>query len=128
MPIELQLLVWSAGLAVLQLIIAIPASIAQVGLPTLAGNREGLGEITGLAGRAIRAHRNMLESLVIFAILVLVASTAGRFNAMTVIGAQLFFWGRVAFAVVYLAGIPWVRTLTWAVSMTGLGLIFLQLI
>ena len=70
----------------------------------------------------------MLESLVIFAILVLVASTAGRFNAMTVIGAQLFFWGRVAFAVVYLAGIPWVRTLTWAVSMTGLGLIFLQLI
>ena len=128
MSVELQLLVWSAGLAVLQLIFAIPATIAQIGLPTAAGNRESMPEITGLAGRAIRAHRNMLESLVIFAILVLVANAVGRTNAETVLGAQMFFWGRVAFAGVYLAGIPWVRTATWAVSMTGLGLIFLQLI
>lgn len=128
MSVELQLLVWSAGLAVLQLIVAIPATIAQIGLPTAAGNREGMTEITGLAGRAIRAHRNMLESLVIFAILVLAAHAGGRSNAETVLGAQLFFWGRVAFAAVYLAGIPWVRTATWAASMFGLGLIFLQLI
>ena len=128
MSVELQLLVWSAGLAVLQLIVAIPATIAQIGLPAAAGNREGMPEITGLAGRAIRAHRNMLENLVIFAILVLVAQAAGRSNSETVLGAQMFFWGRVAFAVVYLAGIPWVRTAAWAVSMTGLALIFMQLI
>ena len=38
----------------------------------------------------------MLESLVLFAILVLTAKAAGISNAMTLLGAQLFFWGRVA--------------------------------
>ena len=128
MTVELQLLVYAAGLTVLQLLIAIPAAILQVGLPTLAGNRENLAELTGFAGRAIRAHRNMLESLVLFAILVLVAHAVGRSNSMTIIGAQLFLGGRVAFAAVYLIGIPWVRTVAWALSMTGLALIFLQLI
>ena len=76
-------------------------------MPTLAGNREGLPAITGWAGRAQRAHRNMLESLMLFAILVLAAKAAGISNAMTLLGAQLFFWGRVAHAVIYIAGIPW---------------------
>ena len=128
MTLELQRLVYAAGLTVLQLLIAVPAAILQVGLPTLAGNRENLAEITGFAGRAIRAHRNMLESLVLFAILVLVANAIDRSNPMTVMGAQLFLGGRVAFAAVYLIGIPWVRTVAWAVSMAGLLLIFLQLI
>jgi uncharacterized MAPEG superfamily protein len=43
------------------------------------------------------------------------------------LGAQIFLWARVAYAVIYLAGIPWLRTLTWTVSVIGLVLIFLQL-
>jgi len=65
---------------------------------------------------------------VLFAVLVLVAQVAGRANEMTALGAQLFFWGRLAYAVVYLVGIPWVRTGVWAVSLVGLILIFLQLV
>jgi len=42
-------------------------------------------------------------------------------------GAQLFFWARVAYAVIYLAGWPWVRTAAWAVSVIGLLMIFFQL-
>jgi uncharacterized MAPEG superfamily protein len=99
----------------------------EVGLPRLAGNREPLPEFTGWAGRATRAHRNMLESLVLFAVLVLVAQAAGVSSPMTVLGAQLFFWARLAYSVVYLVGIPWVRTGVWAVSVVGLILIFLQL-
>jgi uncharacterized MAPEG superfamily protein len=102
--------------------------MGQVGLPKLAGNREDMPEITGWAGRAIRAHRNMLENLILFAILVLTAKAVGVSNATTVLGAQLFFWGRVAHAVIYLIGIPWLRTLAWAVSVIGLVLIFVQLI
>jgi uncharacterized MAPEG superfamily protein len=49
-------------------------------------------------------------------------------NEMTALGAQLFFWGRLAYAVVYLIGLPWVRTATWAVSMAGLVLILIQLL
>ncbi|MBL8567721.1 MAG: MAPEG family protein [Phreatobacter sp.] len=128
MSMDLKLLVWSAALTFLQVVIAAGLANMQIGLPALAGNREGLPALTGMAGRAKRAHANMLESLVLFAVLVLVAHVAGRANATTALGAQLFFWARIAYAGLYLAGIPWVRTGAWAVSILGLVLIFLQLL
>lgn len=127
MTTELTLLIWSAVLTVVLAVIAVLGAMLQVGLPTLAGNRQGMPEIGGWAGRAARAHRNMLENLVLFAILVLVAKSINISNAMTVLGAQLFFWGRVGHAVIYLIGIPWLRTAAWAVSIIGLVLIVLQL-
>ncbi|HMK68402.1 MAG TPA: MAPEG family protein [Stellaceae bacterium] len=125
---DLKFLVWSIALTAVQMVVAVLAAIQQVGLPELAGNREGLAAVTGMAGRAHRAHRNMLESLVLFAALVLVAQVTGKANAATALGAQLFFWARLAYAFVYLGGIPWVRTGVWAVSVVGLVMIFLQLI
>jgi len=70
----------------------------------------------------------MLESLVLFAALVLMAVVSGKTNATTLLGAQLFFWARLAYAFVYLAGIPWLRTAVWLVSVIGLLLIFVQLL
>ena len=125
---EMMYLVWAAALTFVQCLIAVMGAQQQFGLPKLAGNREGLPEVKGWAGRATRAHRNMLESLVLFAVLVLVAQIAGVRNGMTLLGAELFFWARVAYAVVYVAGIPWLRTAAWGVSIVGLLLIFLQLI
>ncbi|HKU46246.1 MAG TPA: MAPEG family protein [Burkholderiales bacterium] len=125
---ELVWLVWAVALAVVQMLVALSAATLQVGLPALTGNREGLAPCTGLAGRAQRAHHNMLESLVLFAALVLVAVVAGKTNATTLLGAQLFFWARLAYAVVYVAGIPWLRTLVWLASMVGLVIIFVQLL
>ena len=125
---DLQLLVWSAALALVQMLIAVLGATQQVGLPTLAGNREGLPAITGWAGRAGRAHLNMLENLVIFAIVILVAHLAGKANATTALGATLFFWGRVAYALVYVVGIAWLRTLVWGVSVAGILLVFSQLL
>lgn len=127
-PIEITLLIWSVALCVAQMLIAVVGALLQVGLPALTGNREGMTEIKGWAGRAQRAHRNMLESLPLFAILVIVAAMANLSNDTTALGAQLFFWGRVAHALIYLAGLPFLRTGAWAVSMVGLVLIFLQLV
>jgi uncharacterized MAPEG superfamily protein len=124
---ELVWLLWAVALTVVQMLIAVSGATLQVGLPRLAGNREGLAPFTGWAGRAQRAHRNMLESLVLFAALVLVAAVSQKTNATTLLGAQLFFWARLAYAGVYLAGVPWLRTLIWLASMIGLVLIFLQL-
>ena len=120
MTIELQLLVWSTALALIQMLVALLAAIAQVGLVPLVGNRESLPALEGWAGRAQRAHRNMLESLTIFAALVLVAQVAGKSNPATALGAQLFFWSRLAYAPVYVIGIPWLRTGMWGVSFAGL--------
>jgi len=124
---ELTLLVWSVALTFLQMLVAVTGATLQVGLPLLAGNREKLPEMTGWAGRAQRAHANMIENLVLFAALVLVAVVAGKTNSTTLLGAQLFFAARVAYAIVYCAGIPWLRTGIWGVSAVGLIMIFAQL-
>ncbi len=121
---DLQMLVWSAALALVQMLIAVLGATGQHGLPTLAGNREGLAETVGWAGRARRAHLNMLESLALFAIVVLVAHVTGRANEATALGSALFFWARLAYAIIYIAGVPWLRTLAWLVSVAGIAMIF----
>ena len=125
---ELSLLVWSVALTVVQALVAMLAANTQVSLATLAGNREDMPELTGWAGRAQRAHRNMLENLPLFIALVLVAQVTNRLNTMTLLGAELFFWARLLHAVVYLMGISWLRTLLWLVSIVGLVLIFSQVV
>jgi len=125
---ELMWLLWAVALAFAQMLVAVSGATLQVGLPMLAANREGLAPCTGWAGRAQRAHHNMLESLVLFAALVLIAVVTSKTNATTLLGAQLFFWARLAYAFVYLAGIPWLRTAVWFVSVIGLILIFVQLL
>ena len=125
---EIVYLVWSAALTLVLAVIAVSGATLEVGLPRLAGNREDMPEMSSWAGRAARAHRNMLESLVLFAILVFAARLANVSNAVTLLGAQLFFFGRVAHAVIYIVGIPWLRTAAWLVSVVGLLLIFWQLV
>jgi uncharacterized MAPEG superfamily protein len=125
---ELMLLAWSVLLAFAQMLVAVSGATLQVGLPALAGNREGLPPITGWAGRAARAHRNMIENLVLFAALVLIVVAAGKSSDTTVLGAQIFFWARLVYALVYLAGIPWLRTAVWSVSVIGMALLFLALL
>jgi uncharacterized MAPEG superfamily protein len=125
---ELMWLLWALALALVQMLVAVTGAFLQVGLPPLVGNRENFPALTGWAGRADRAHHNMLESLVLFASLVLVAVMANKTNSATLLGAQLFFWARLAYAFVYLAGIPWLRTAVWGVSIAGLVVIFFQLL
>jgi len=128
MTIELKMLVWSSALALAQMIVALLAAIRQVGLVPLAGNRENLPSLEGVAARARRAQQNMLENLAVFAALVLVAQLAGKTNSATALGAQMFFWARLAYAPVYVVGIPWLRTALWAVSFVGMLRILQQLL
>jgi uncharacterized MAPEG superfamily protein len=125
---ELMWLLWAVALALVQTLVAVTGAFLQVGLPPLVGNRENFPALAGWAGRADRAHRNMLQNLVLFTALVLVAVVAGKTNSATLLGAQLFFWARLAYAFVYLAGIPWLRTAVWGVSIAGLVVIFCQLL
>jgi len=125
---DLKLLLWTLVLTFAEVLVAVLAAQAQVGLGMLAGNREGLPTLTGFAGRSRRAHRNMLESLPLFIGLVLIAQIAGKASEATLLGAQLFFWGRLAHWLLYIIGIPWLRTIAWLVSVIGLIVIFGQLV
>ena len=124
---DLKYLLFSVVLAFVQVLIAAMAAQGQVGLASLAGNRDSLPELTGIAGRAKRAHLNMIENLVLFTALVLIAAAAGKANAATAMGAAIFFWARLAHAIIYLIGIPWLRTLAWAVAVIGMIIIAVQL-
>ena len=124
---ELTLLGWSVVLAIVHMLATVQALVGQRGLMTAFGNRENLPELAGWGGRAQRANVNMAQNLVLFAAVVLAAAVAGRSNSMTLLGAQLFFWGRVAYAVCYLGGIAYLRTASWLVSIIGIVLILIQL-
>jgi uncharacterized MAPEG superfamily protein len=124
---DLKYLLFSVILTFAQMLVAATLANQAVGLTTLAGNREGLGEMAGAAGRAKRAHLNMIENIVLFAALVLIAGAAGKANATTALGAQIFFWARLAYAIVYLIGVPWLRTVLWFVSVIGMVMIAVQL-
>ncbi len=125
---ELTLLAYSVILAIVHMLIAVQGAFNQVGLMPLVGNREGFPEILGWGGRAGRASRNMAENLVLFAAVVLAVVAAGKTNDMTLLGAQLFFYARIAYAVCYLGGIKWLRTLSWLASIAGIALILWQLL
>ncbi len=122
MTVELSMLFWAVVLTFVQVVVAVLLSIMQVGLPELAGNREGL-TTTAMAGRAKRAHMNMLENLPLFAILVLVVHLAGLGTDLTALGAQIFVVARLVYAIIYIIGIPWLRTGVWTVSAVGMVMI-----
>ncbi len=128
MTADLTYLVWAAALTMVQLLIVIGGASFMIPLSVLAGNRETPVDGKGWLGRAQRAHRNILESLVLFAVLVLVAHVSGKANATTALGAAIYFWSRVAYAAIYILGITWIRSLVFAVSMVGLVIILFQLL
>jgi uncharacterized MAPEG superfamily protein len=128
MGYELNYLVWAAGLCA---VIWIPYVLARsnvLGLQQSLGYPEQPAELPNWAQRAQRVHLNFLENLPIFAILVLVGHVTNSFDFLTAAGAALFFWGRIAHAIVFIAGIPYLRTLMFLVSWIGMALIFFRLV
>lgn len=120
MSTDLTMLAYSALFTLLLSGPPVIALIMEKGFPFAAGNRDQPFELPPWGIRANRAHQNMIENLPVFAALVLVAHVAGAANEATAFGATLFFWGRVAHAVTYIAGIPYVRTAAFGVTLFGM--------
>ncbi len=68
------------------------------------------------AMRLYFAHTNAVENLVVFATLVLVAQLLDVSSRATAIACAVYFWARLAHAIVYTLGIPVLRTLAFAVG------------
>lgn len=80
------------------------------------GNRDTPYEVPAWIDRVRRTHANLLENLVPFAALVLIAHVSGKADETTAMAATLFFGARVVYTAIYIAGIPTVRTLVFAVG------------
>ena len=78
--------------------------------------------------RANRAYVNAVESFAPFAALVIVAHLTGKANATTAFLATSFFWLRLAHAVVYLLGIPYLRTVIYTLGFVAVIGIFWEVI
>jgi uncharacterized MAPEG superfamily protein len=128
MTIDLWMLVYSA------LLCALIPNVSVMGLSRIPGgmawgfgNRDTPLAVPTWVERTRRAHMNMVENLPVFAALVLVAHVAGKADATTALGSQIFFVGRVAHAAIYIAGIPYLRTAAFFVSVVGEVMILLRI-
>jgi len=115
------------GLMVVILILAqVLAAAQQVGLSTLAGNREDL-VLTGLAGRMERAANNSLLALALVAPAVLMTQLS---DAAYNFADQLmltFLIARIAYVALYALGIIWFRTAAWVTAFVCTALLYVGL-
>lgn len=123
---DIQALIFSA---LLTLVMLLTASFLRnriwtpTGMKRGLGNRDDVPEPTALSARADRAARNMLESVPLFVCVVVAARHAGAPADQLTLGSTLFFWARLAYFGVYLAGIVYLRTAIWIVAVLGLFII-----
>ena len=121
---EMNMLWASLVLGFVYLLAAAVTSVGQRGMKWAAGPRDGAAPpINAIGGRFDRAWKNYIETLPLFVEAVLVEASAGHGSALGPLGAQLFFWGRVAYLPMYAAGWPMVRTLAWTVAIVGIVLL-----
>ncbi|HET7549246.1 MAG TPA: MAPEG family protein [Usitatibacter sp.] len=114
MSIEIRYLVYAAALTG---VLWIPYVLDRFGA-------RGIGDTVGYpanpkpqspwAERLMKAHRNAVENLVVFATLVLAAHAAGVSNPAVAGAAILYFWARVVHVLAYTFAVPWLRTLAFA--------------
>jgi uncharacterized MAPEG superfamily protein len=115
MPMELFWLTLTAAMTGLFWVLYVLNRMAVRGLwPTLDNPKPGAPPLSNWAERQMRAHTNAVENLVVFAPLVLTAHALGVSNEWTVGACAVYFWARLAHYLIYTAGIPVLRTLSFA--------------
>ena len=110
---------WLIMTAIMTAIFWVPYTLDRIavrGLFRTMGNpTEGDAPLHDWAQRAYYAHTNAIENLVVFGILVLIAAAVGLNNDTAVVAAAgIFFYARLLHFVVYTAGVPGLRTLSYA--------------
>ncbi len=125
MSVELTMLVYATALLIVLVVIQATAGVMAQGLAAMAGPRDDLPPPKPFQARTKRLVDNHLEGLTMFAPLVLVATAEHVSTNVTVLGAELFFYARVAHAVLYMAGVPTIRPLAWGVGLVGTIMVLL---
>jgi len=125
MSVELTMLVYATALLLVLVLVQATVGVQAQGLKPMAGPRDDLPPPKPFQGRTKRVVDNHREGLTLFAPLVIAAALAHVSNQWTVLGSELFFYSRVAHAALYLAGVPMVRPLAWAVGLAGIVMVLL---
>ncbi|MGL4314956.1 MAG: MAPEG family protein [Sphingomonas sp.] len=127
MSIELAMLAASGVLSLLLALVVIAVHFRRFGGTMIRSNREHYPELTGLAGRAVRAHANLNEALLPFAIAVIAVLASHATSRWSADAAITFLAARIAHAGLYLAGIPEIRSIAFYIGLAATLVVFAQL-
>jgi uncharacterized MAPEG superfamily protein len=115
------LLGWSVLLLAFHVALQGAGSMLEFGPSWNAGPRDEDKKPSGkFAGRAARASRNLQETYPAFVGLALALAIAGDPSGWGLTGAWIWFACRILYIPLYLAGIPYIRSLVWLGSLAGL--------
>ena len=129
MTLELKILGWTLVLALVQILLAAHFRNRETGIAYNTGPRDDPGPPVGrVAGRLKRAQNNLFETLPLFIAAVLIAHVSGRDGALTVWGAWLYLVARTVYVPLYVGGVPYLRSLVWVVSLSGLVLVLVAIL
>jgi uncharacterized MAPEG superfamily protein len=80
---------------------------------------------TPWAQRLYFAHTNAVDNIAVFAPLVLILNAMDYSSRWTVLACAVYFWARLAHAVIYAFGIVVLRTLSFSVGFAAQVVLFL---
>lgn len=123
---ELTMVVYVAIILLLMIVVDVLVGLKNNGLVWGSSARDSAAKPSLLHGRTSRAVRNHVEALCMFVPVVLVLNAAGISNEATVLWTMIFVISRVAYAIIYWLGLPWIRTLVWALGVIATVILFTQ--
>jgi uncharacterized MAPEG superfamily protein len=124
MNIELAVLAWGCILALVHVFAAVRVKTRQYGTAWNVGARDdALPPPAPIVGRLARAQANFFETFPLYAAAALIVSAAHLTSRWTAIGALMWLVGRIVYLPLYAAGVPYVRSAAWGISLIGILLV-----
>jgi uncharacterized MAPEG superfamily protein len=129
MAIELKIAAFGAVLLLVHIFAAVHLKTKQYGRKWNVGARdEALAPLSPVAGRLARAQANFQETFPIAIVALLGVVIAGRTTDWTALGGWIWLGARIIYLPLYAAGVPVVRTVAFAISLAGLGMVLAPLL
>jgi len=117
----LTIVAWALALALFQILLTAAFRTRETGLKYNASARDEPAPPPGkITARLQRAEKNLLETLPVFVGAALLVHVAGLETPGLVFAAQLYLAARILYIPLYALGVPYLRSLVWAVSLYGI--------
>ena len=118
---------WAVVVGLAQVFLTAAAVTRQTGLAYNVSARDEPRRITGVAARLQRAQANFMETFPFFVAGVLGTLISGAEDPNAQLGAMLYVIGRAVYVPLYAFGVPVLRTLVFAVSVSGIVMVLSSL-
>jgi uncharacterized MAPEG superfamily protein len=126
MTLEMTYLAMYGLVLITTILIQVLISASQHGLLTLLGNRENLNSL-GIAERAGKTVQNSVVAMALVAPAVLMLTLANLSTPGTILAIQLFLTARIAYAICFIVGINYLRTVIWIVGFLATAYLYISL-